>query len=215
MEAGQRIRDLILEEKIGAGGAGEVWRAHHTHLNTPFAVKAIYPHASQDPHFRDRFLEEASVMARLEHPHIVPVHDFFFLDGVSYLVMSYIAGGSLEDVLKRRGRLPLDEVLHISHGILDALDFAHHSVHDGVVIHRDVKPSNILVRPDGHAYLVDFGIALVVGKQRHTGFGTNIGTPEYMSPEQIQAKADIDHRTDVYSFGCVLFEMLDQSATFR
>jgi serine/threonine-protein kinase len=125
LEAGQRIRDFILEEKIGAGGVGEVWRARHQHLNTPVAIKAIYRHASPNPHFDERFLEEARVMARLKHPHIVPVHDFFFLDDVWYLVMDYIAGGSLEDLLKRRGRLALDDALHISRGILEALNFAH------------------------------------------------------------------------------------------
>jgi serine/threonine protein kinase len=203
LEAGQQIRDYILEEKIGAGGAGEVWRARHQYLDKVVAIKAIYRHSSQDVHFGARFLEEASVMAKLSHPHIVPVHDFFFLDGISYLVMDYIEGGSLGDLIKERGHLPLDEALTISLGILEALNFAH----SRGVIHRDVKPSNILVRPDKHAYLVDFGIALVVGKQRHTRFGTNIGTPEYMSPEQILAK-EIDHRTDVYSFGCVLYEML-------
>ena len=203
MEAGQRIRDFILEKEIGSGGTGEVWRARHLHLGNIVAIKAIYRHISQDPAFQARFLEEASVTARLEHPHIVSVHDFFFSDGVPYLVMTYIEGGSLADLLNRRGRLPLDEVLAISRGIFEALNFAH----SRGVIHRDVKPSNILVRPDKHAYLVDFGIALVMGKQRRTRFGTNMGTPEYMSPEQIQPNG-IDHRTDVYSFGCVLYEML-------
>jgi serine/threonine protein kinase len=203
LEAGQRIRDFILEEKIGTGGVGEVWRARHQHLDKTVALKAIYRHSSQDSHFRDRFLEEASVMARLDHPHIVSVHDFFFLDDVSYLVMAYIEGGSLEDLLKKHGRLPLDKAWQISSGILDALNFAH----SRGVIHRDVKPSNVLIRANGHPYLADFGIALVVGRPRVTRLGTIIGTPEYMSPEQIQAR-EIDHRTDVYSFGCVLYEML-------
>jgi len=203
LEAGQRIRDYLLEEKIGAGGAGEVWRARHQYLDDTVAMKAIYRHAAQGSDFQERFLEEAKVMASLKHPHIAAVRDFFFLDGVPYLVMTYIAGGSLADVVAQRSRLALTEALAISREILDALNFAHSQG----VIHRDVKPSNILVKPDGHVCLVDFGIALVVGQRRHTQFGTNIGTPEYMSPEQIQAKK-IDHRTDVYSFGCVLYEML-------
>ena len=123
--------------------------------------------------------------------------------------MSYIEGGSLEDLIKKRGRLPLEQVSKISSGILDALDFAH----SRGVIHRDVKPSNILLRPNGHAYLVDFGIALVLGTPRMTQFGANIGTLEYMSPEQIRAD-EIDHRTDVYSFGCVIYEMLTGSPPF-
>jgi serine/threonine protein kinase len=209
LEAGQRIRDYILEEKIGAGGAGEVWGARHQYLDDTVAIKAIYRHASQGSDFQERFLEEAKVMASLKHPHIVSVRDFFFLDDMSYLVMTYIAGGSLADLIARRGHLPLTEAMAISREILDALNFAHSQG----VIHRDVKPSNILVRPDGHVCLVDFGIALVVGKRRHTRFGINIGTPEYMSPEQIQGQ-EIDHRTDVYSFGCVLYEMLTGQPPF-
>src|SRR5215831_3657455 len=92
LEAGQRIRDFILEQAIGSGGTGEVWRARHQYLGNTVAIKAIHRHVSQDPTFRVRFLEEASVLARLEHPHIVSVHDFFILDGISYLVMTYIEG---------------------------------------------------------------------------------------------------------------------------
>lgn len=210
MEAGQQLRDFILEVKLGAGGVGEVWRARHQHLDKLYAIKAVFPHLSTEHQFHDRFFQEAKAMGQLDHPHIVGLHDFFYLDGNSYLVMSYIEGGSLEDLIKKRGRLPLEQVLKISSGILDALDFAHSKG----VIHRDVKPSNILMRPDGHAYLVDFGIALVVGTPRMTQFGKNIGTLEYMSPEQIRADEGIDHLTDVYSFGCVVYEMLTGNPPF-
>lgn len=203
MESGEKIRDFVLEKKIGEGGVGEVWRAYHQALKKYYAVKVIFPHLSKQPHFHDRFIQEAITMVNLEHPHIVGVHDFFSQDGNSFLVMSYIDGGSLADLLKERGPLPVQEAIRLSRGILDALNFAN----SRGVIHRDVKPNNILMRPDGHPYLVDFGIAIVMGKPRMTQFGTNIGTPEYMSPEQIKA-ATIDHRTDVYSFGCVLYEML-------
>jgi serine/threonine-protein kinase len=209
LEAGQQIRDFILEVKIGAGGVGEVWRARHQHLDKFYAIKAVFRHLSNDPHFHDRFFQEAKAMAQLDHPHIVGLHDFFYLDGNAYMVMSYIEGGSLGDLLKKRGRLPLEEASQISSGILDALDFAH----SRGVIHRDLKPSNILLTPNGHAYLVDFGIALVLGTPRMTQFGSNIGTLEYMSPEQIRAD-EIDHRTDVYSFGCVIYEMLTGSPPF-
>jgi eukaryotic-like serine/threonine-protein kinase len=203
LEAGQRIRDFILEKKIGAGGVGEVWRARHQHLDRTVAIKAIYPHLSSNLQLYERFLREARALAALDHPHIVPVHDFFALNGNSYLVMAYIEGGSLQSVLQSRGRMPLREALRISGGILDALSFAHRKG----IIHRDVKPSNILVQPDGHAYLVDFGIVLIWGQERITQEGVPIGTWEYMSPEQIKGK-ELDHRTDVYSFGCVLYEML-------
>ncbi len=148
-------------------------------------------------------------MAGLEHPHIVKVYDFFPVGKNACLVMSYVDGGSLEDLIANRGRLKLAQALQISWGILNALDYAHRQH----VVHRDVKPSNILVGSDWHAYLVDFGIALVLGKTRMTKFGTNVGTPEYMSPEQILGK-NTDHQTDVYSFGCVLYEMLAGAPPF-
>jgi serine/threonine-protein kinase len=203
LQTGQIIRDLVLEERIGAGGVGEVWTARHRHLDKVVAIKAIYSHLDQDPQFYDRFVHEAVAMARLDHPRIVAVHDFFFDDGNSYLVMSYVQGKSLQDIIVERAPLPLEEARDIAAQVLDALDYAHKQG----VVHRDVKPSNILVRPDRRAYLVDFGIALVLGQRRITKFGTNIGTPEYMSPEQIKA-GPMDARTDVYSFGCVLYEML-------
>jgi serine/threonine protein kinase len=199
LEAGQRIREYILEEKIGAGGAGEVWRAHHQYVGNTVAIKAIYRHASHGSDFQERFLAEASIEAMLAHPHIDSVHDFFFLDDTPYRVTSYFAGGSLADLLTKRGRLPLHEALAISREILEGLNYAHNLG----VIHRDVKPSNILVGPDGHVCLGDFGSALLVGTPRQI----RIGTLEYMSPEQIQAHVT-DRRTDVYSFGCVLYEML-------
>ena len=204
METGKTIRDYILEEKIGGGGAGEVWRARHGHLDKLVAIKVIHRHLAQDGQFYERFLREAMAIAKFDHPNIVGVHDFCFVDGESYLVMSYIEGESLRDLIDRRERLSVDEAVRISRDVLGALNFAHQKG----VIHRDIKPSNILVRPDGSACLVDFGIALVVGQQRVTSFGTTIGTPEYMSPEQIKASRSIDHRTDVYSIGCVLYEML-------
>lgn len=209
LESGEKIRDFILEKKIGEGGVGEVWRVYHQALKKHYAIKVIYPHLSNQPHFHERFIREAITMVNLEHPHIVGAHDFFSLDGKSFLIMSYIDGGSLADILKERGPLPVEETIRISQGILDALNFAH----SRGVIHRDVKPNNILLRPDGHPYLVDFGIAIEMGQPRMTQFGTNVGTPEYMSPEQIKA-GKIDHRTDVYSYGCVMYEMLSGRLPF-
>lgn len=209
MQAGQRIRQYVLEERIGSGGMGEVWRARDQSLGRPVAVKIIREHGSRDASFRERFTREADAMALLDHPHIVRVYDFFTSDGHGFLVMGFIDGGSLD----ARGRLPFDTALQISREILDALNFAHQQG----VIHRDVKPSNILLDRRGHAYMMDFGIALVAGTERITRLtrvGTAVGTPEYMSPEQITTPADIDHRTDVYSFGCVLYEMLSGQPPF-
>jgi serine/threonine protein kinase len=137
------------------------------------------------------------------------VHDYFVSNGTACLVMGLIEGGSLEG----RGALPFDVAIRISTEVLAALNSAHQSG----VIHRDIKPSNILLDQNGHAYITDFGIALVAGAERFTRLsrsGSAVGTPEYMSPEQIATPDDIDHRTDVYSFGCVLYEMLSGQPPF-
>lgn len=202
MRAGQQVRDYLFEQRIGDGGMGEVWRAVHLGLRRMVAVKVIRE-GSTGGTFRERFVREAQAMARLDHPHIVPIREFFTSGGSGFLVMGLVEGKSLEN----RGRLPIDLALRIARQILDALNFAHQQG----VIHRDVKPSNILLDGRDHAFITDFGIALVAGTQRITRLtrsGTAVGTPEYMSPEQITTPADIDHRTDVYSFGCVLYEML-------
>ncbi|HMB53545.1 MAG TPA: serine/threonine-protein kinase [Thermoanaerobaculia bacterium] len=204
MQSGQQIRDYVLDRKIGEGGMGQVWTAHHQVLGRKVAIKAMSSHVAARPEFEGRFIQEAKAQATLSHPRILGVNEFFIHDDVYYLVMPYIDGESLESRLERAGGpLPLDRVLPLARDLLDALDYAHQRG----IIHRDVKPSNILLDADGRAYLMDFGIALLVGKDRKTRTGTSLGTPYYMSPEQIRTR-DIDHRTDVYSIGCVLYEAL-------
>jgi eukaryotic-like serine/threonine-protein kinase len=205
MQEGQKIRDYILEEKIGEGGMGEVWRARHAILDRQVAIKAMARHLESDPEFGRRFLQEAQSQARLSHPRIVGVGDFFAEAGQYFLVMPLMSGKSLADRLHEiQSALPISDALVIARDVLDALDYAHQNG----VIHRDVKPSNILLDRDGHASLTDFGIALSLGRGRVTLTRTSLGTPHYMSPEQIRSPRGIDHRTDVYSFGCVLYEML-------
>jgi len=183
----------------------EVWRARHLHLDKEVAIKVMARNLVGDPKFEERFLQEARAMARLQHPNIVGATDFFIEESAYCLVMPYLDGGSLGDVLDRlRGPLPLEQALSIARQILSALDHAHQKG----IIHRDVKPSNILLDTEERAYLADFGIALMMGEDRKTKTGTAIGTPHYMSPEQIMRPKTMDHRSDVYSFGCVLFEML-------
>jgi serine/threonine protein kinase len=209
MRPGDQIRDYVLEERIGQGGMGEVWRAHHRNLRRTVAIKVIREDGDRTGTFRERFAREAEAMASLDHPNIVPVRDFFVSGETACLVMGLIDGGSLEG----RGAVPLEVALRISAEILDGLNAAHQQG----VIHRDIKPSNILLDQRGHPYITDFGIALVAGTERITRLsksGTAVGTPEYMSPEQITTPDDIDHRTDVYSFGCVLYEMLTGQPPF-
>lgn len=211
MQSGQTIRDYILEAKIGLGGMGEVWRSRHTLLDKLVAIKVISDELLSDPEFETRFLQEAKAQARLYHPHIVPVTEFFREANRYHLVMPLVEGPSLAARLATsRGPLPLEEALRIAQDVLSALDYAHQQG----VIHRDVKPSNILIDHTGHAYLMDFGIALVMNEERRTRTGKSVGTPHYMSPEQIQHPKQLDHRTDVYSFGCVLYEMLAGRAPF-
>src|SRR5262245_10708905 len=203
MQAGFVVRDYALEEKVGEGGMGEVWRSRHLMLDKPVAIKVMSEHLLADPAFEARFIQEARAQARLHHPQIIGATDFFREQGHYYLVMPMIEGYSLEDRLSQ-GPLSIQEALRISVDVLAALDYAHQQA----VIHRDVKPSNILVDRDGRAFLTDFGIALMMGQERRTRTGVAVGTPHYMSPEQIRRPRGVDHRTDVYSFGCVLYEML-------
>lgn len=211
MTPSQKVRDYIFEEKIGEGGMGAVYRARHALLDKPVAIKILSDQLMTSPEFEDRFLREARAQARLHHPNIVQVTDFFQENGKYYLVMVLIEGESLEQRLTRDKPLPLDEALRISADVLAALDYAHQRG----LIHRDVKTSNILLDKEGRAYLADFGIVLMVGAERKTRTGSTIGTAFYMSPEQIRRPRAIDHRTDVYSFGCVLYEMLTGHTPFE
>jgi serine/threonine protein kinase len=204
MQKGQRIRDYELEERIGEGGMGEVWRALHLVLHRRVAVKAMFRHLAQDPQFEQRFVMEARTLAALDHPRILGVTDFFSEAGVYYLVMPFVDGQSLDERLAGAGPLSSQEATIIATDMLDALDYAHMQG----VIHRDVKPSNIMLDRRGHAYLMDFGIALLIGHERRTRTGTSLGTPHYMSPEQIRRPRSVDHRADLYSAGCVVYEML-------
>ncbi|HEX4966510.1 MAG TPA: serine/threonine-protein kinase [Thermoanaerobaculia bacterium] len=205
MKTGQQVRDYILEKKIGEGGMGEVWSAVHSVLGRRVAIKVMAPHVAADREFGERFLQEARAQATLQHPRILGVTDFFAEGGVYYLVMPLVEGETLNDRLERaHGPLPQEEALSYARDLLDALDYAHQKG----IIHRDVKPANVLLDSQGHACLTDFGIALLVGQQRLTRTGTSIGTPHYMSPEQIRNPKRLDHRADVYSVGCMIYEML-------
>ncbi|HET7062589.1 MAG TPA: serine/threonine-protein kinase, partial [Nitrosospira sp.] len=203
---GQACGKYILESVIGRGGMGTVWRARNVTSGQPVALKVVADDLLAEPHIRARFENEMRRHARLDHPNIVRLLDTFSVNGQQCMVMKLMEGESLA-VRLRRGpdhALPLDVSLQIFSGVLRALDYAHRHG----IFHRDVKPSNILVDAANEAYLLDFGIALAVGEARLTGMGVPVGTPAYMSPEQIRAPRQIDHRTDVYSAACVLYEML-------
>ena len=192
-----------IERELGRGGMSIVYLAYDERLSRKVALKILRPElaATLGP---ERFLREIAVVAGLTHPHILPLHDSGEAAEMLYYVMPYVEGESLRHRLQREGRLPLEDALEITRQVADALEYAHQ--HD--VVHRDIKPENILLQA-GQAVVSDFGIARAISEARGrvTGTGVAVGTPDYMSPEQASG-GTVDGRTDVYSLGCVLFEML-------
>jgi serine/threonine-protein kinase len=208
-----QIRDYLLIDRLSETNMGQVWKAADLARNRTVALKMLRDDLVDDKAFRGRFLDETNRHLRLEHPNIVPVYDYFSEDNLLCLVMRYIEGPSLAQVLAaQNGKpLPLERLRRMSEQVLSALDYAHRNG----IIHRDVKPSNILLDREDNAYLIDFGIALAVGDIRRTRIGGIVGTPLYMSPEQIRTPRQVDQRTDVYSYGCVLFEMATGRTPFQ
>jgi serine/threonine protein kinase/Tol biopolymer transport system component len=200
---GRTIGGYAILDIIGRGGMATVYRAHQVSMNRIVAIKVLPRQFVNDDTYMQRFNREVQIAARLEHRGIVPVHDYGEFDGQPYIVMRYMAGGSVDDQL-RLGALPLNDILRIIDQIAPALDFAHSKN----VLHRDLKPSNILLDGDGGSYLTDFGIARVLGETTGGTITTQgvIGTPSYMSPEQAQGGA-LDGRSDIYALGVTLFEM--------
>jgi serine/threonine-protein kinase len=195
----------LIERELGRGGMATVYLAHDQKHGRPVAVKVLRPTlaSSIGP---ERFLREIQMAARLTHPHILPLHDSGEAEGLLYYVMPYIEGESLRDRLQREHRLDLAQALQLAREVADALDYAHQHG----VVHRDIKPENILLGA-GHATVADFGIARalsVSGVADVSAEGTIVGTPAYMSPEQAGDESEVDGRSDIYSLGCMLFELL-------
>ncbi|MDF2770655.1 MAG: protein kinase [Geminicoccaceae bacterium] len=198
----------VIQREVGRGGMANVYLAHDVRHDRAVAVKVLRPELGVLLG-AERFLREIRVVARLQHPHILPVHDSGEVEGALYYVMPFVEGASLRDRLRQEHRLPINEAARIACEIARALDLAHRRG----VIHRDIKPGNILF-VDGHAVVADFGIARAVHAaggemwETITDSGVALGTPAYMSPEQAVGSAKLDARADIYSLGCVLHEML-------
>jgi serine/threonine protein kinase len=191
---------------LGGGGMGVVYLGIQDHLGREVAIKALAPELTRHPEFKERFFIEARTQARLQHTNIVTIYDLIEEEESFFIVMEYVPGGTLEALLTQRGGegWTLGRSLLIFRQILAGLDYAHSKG----VIHRDVKPSNVIVADGDLVKLTDFGIALLIGDKRLTASRSSIGTPTYMSPEQILRPRSVDHRTDIYSAAIALFEML-------
>jgi serine/threonine protein kinase len=211
-KAGARIGGYVLGEELGRGGAATVFLATDLKHDRPVALKVLNADTSSALG-GDRFKREIDVVAKLHHPHILPLHDSGEVDGLLYYVMPLVTGETLRDRISREGPLPLPDVRRIMNDVAAALDYAHRHG----VVHRDVKPANILLDEE-HATVADFGIAhraLADSADQLTTVGMIIGTPTYMSPEQSTGSRDIGARTDVYALACVAFEMLAGVPPFR
>jgi len=189
-------------KRLGGGGMASVYIAEHAHLERPVVLKVLHGHLAKDPEMLERFRREARAASLLVHPHIVPIFDAGDAEGVLYTVMPYMHGGSFADRIGR-GAQPGVEVASVVAQAATALDYAHRRG----IVHRDVKPDNILFDEEGHALMTDFGIAEARFHGRLTASGRAMGTPHYMSPEQAMGKL-VDGRADVYSLGIVMYEAL-------
>jgi tRNA A-37 threonylcarbamoyl transferase component Bud32 len=206
---GQTIGPYKITAKIGEGGMAVVYKGYQQSLNRYVAIKVLRSELAQDEQFVTRFRREALAVAELSHPNILHVYDAGVAHGMYYIVMAYVDGGSLRDLIAQ-GPMEMDYAVSMAAQLADALDHAHRQG----IVHRDVKPNNVLITRDGRPLLTDFGIAKALNEtQALTRTGTSIGTPEYMAPEQIQGQK-VDGRTDIYALGIVLYEMLVGWAPF-
>jgi len=202
--------------RLGEGGMGVVYRAHHQDLDLDVAVKFLHPHLVQKEATAERFLQEARVAARLNHPCIVRVFDCGETDGYYFIVMEYVDGKSVDTAVRRSGPLPVLRALEVAESVAIALGEALDQVG---VIHRDIKPANILIASHGLVKLADLGLAKIVADSKHsslhTAAGVAMGTPSFMSPEQFADASHVDHRADVFSLGATLYYMLSGRPPFQ
>ncbi|MGD8624234.1 MAG: protein kinase, partial [Anaerolineae bacterium] len=208
---GRTLGSYQIVEQIGRGGMATVFKAYQPSVDRYVAVKILPSQLTEDESFVGRFTREARTLARLEHPHILPVYDYGEQEGTTYLVMRYVEAGTLKDLIRREGPMAPERAAQVLSQVGRALDYAHSQA----VIHRDIKPSNCLIDRQGNIFLTDFGIAkLVAETAQFTASGAIIGTPAYMSPEQSMGQP-VDPRCDIYSLGVVLYELVTGRVPFE
>jgi serine/threonine-protein kinase len=213
LEAGAVLGRYRVESLIGRGGMGAVYLATDTQLDRPVAFKVLSPELTDDGRFRDRFMAESRIAASLDHPNIVPVYEAGEIDGQLFIAMRYIDGQDLSDVLAARGALSIALAVRIVTAVAAALDAAHAKG----LVHRDVKPGNVLLAGSDeapHVYLTDFGLTKRIGDASMTAAGQIVGSIGYVAPEQVEGRP-VDARTDVYSLGCLAYEILVGAQPFR
>ncbi len=200
---GENVGPYRITEQLGQGGMATVFKAYHAALDRYVAIKALHPAFMEDPNFLARFQREARLVAKLEHPNIVPIYDYSEHEGRPYLVMKFIEGETLKARLGRSTISPVD-----TEKIVDMVGLALSFAHSRGILHRDIKPSNVLLASDGEIYLADFGLARIAqsGESSLTS-DMIVGTPQYISPEQALGKKDLDEGTDIYSLGVMLYEL--------
>ena len=218
---GKTVSHYRITSKLGAGGMGEVFLAEDTRLERKAAIKFLPPEMAKDPERRQRFLKEAKAASALNHPNVCIVYDVGETDdGLPFIAMEFIEGGSLDHVLLKRGRLPIPQIVDLAVQVADALDAAHSSR----IVHRDIKPANISLNERGQVKVLDFGLAKLLATESPDALGTTammqqtqeghvVGTPRYMSPEQALGKP-VDHRSDLFSLGVVLYELITDKVPF-
>ncbi|MBI5830285.1 MAG: serine/threonine protein kinase, partial [Chloroflexi bacterium] len=196
-----------IEALLGQGGMSAVYNGADPNLRRTVAIKLIHAHLAADPEFVRRFEAEAAAVAQLRHPNIIQVYDFNHDGDTYYMVLEYLTGTTLQQTLRALSaagrRMPVAEIVRVMAAVADAAHYAHQQG----MIHRDLKPANVMINPSGQPTLMDFGIAKILSGQQHTATGAVIGTPAYLSPEQVRGERP-DSRADIYSMGIMLFELV-------
>ncbi len=212
MLIGQHIGPFVIDKELGSGAMGAVYRARHVKTGKVVAIKVMAPGlGSSNSRAAERFEREAEILKQLRHPNIVHFHGVSTHEGVRYFAMEYLQGESLDKVMARRGRMSWEEVVELGQQLCRALQHAH----EKGIIHRDLKPSNLMVLPDGTLKLTDFGIAKDTDVTQLTSANCTVGTAAYMSPEQCKGERDLSHKSDLYSLGVLLYELITGRKPFN